>query len=136
MATRNSARPGFWSVRGPLSQRTYWIVAAIGLLAPLIAWWALGARRGLIGLLGSSAAIFGIIATAGLTLFPFFLPSSADPASSLTLWDASSSQLTLFTMLLATVFFLPIIIIYTGFVFRVMRGPVTAQSLGKNPNAY
>ena len=43
MATRSSARPGFWSVRGPMSQRTYWIVAAIGLLAPLVAWWALAA---------------------------------------------------------------------------------------------
>jgi cytochrome d ubiquinol oxidase subunit II len=115
-----------------------WMIAApvVAVLGSLVAWWALGAQRRLIGLLGSSAAIFGIISTAGLTLFPFFLPSSLDPASSLTFWDASSSQLTLFTMLLATVFFLPIIIIYTGFVFRVMRGPVTTQSLGKNPNAY
>jgi len=39
-------------------------------------------------------------------------------------------------MLLVTVFFLPIIILYTGYVFRVMRGPVTATSLNKNPNAY
>jgi len=115
-----------------------WMIAApiLAVLGSLVAWWALGARRGLVGLLGSSVAILGIIATAGLTLFPFFLPSSIDPASSLTLWDASSSQLTLFTMLLATVVFLPIVLIYTAFVFRVMRGPVTSRSLGKNPNAY
>ena len=43
MSTRTSARPGLWSVRGPMSQRTYWILAAAGLLAPLIAWWALAA---------------------------------------------------------------------------------------------
>src|SRR5882724_1670602 len=43
MATPDSARPGFWSVRGPMSQRSYWVFAAIGLLAPLIAWWALAA---------------------------------------------------------------------------------------------
>ena len=115
-----------------------WMIAApiIAVLGSLIAWWGLGTRRGIVSLLGSSAAIFGIISTAGLTLFPFFMPSSIDPASSLTLWDASSSQLTLFTMLVATVVFLPIILIYTAWVFRVMRGPVTTESLGKNPNAY
>ena len=43
MSTRSNARPGLWSVRGPMGQRTYWILAAVGLLAPLIAWWALAA---------------------------------------------------------------------------------------------
>jgi cytochrome d ubiquinol oxidase subunit II len=51
-------------------------------------------------------------------------------------WDASSSQLTLFVMLIATLFFMPIILLYTAFVFRVMRGPVTATSMTRNPNAY
>jgi len=87
-------------------------------------------------LLASSTAIFGIISTAGLSLFPFLLPSSTVPNSSLTLWDASSSHLTLFIMLVVTAFFLPIIMLYTAWVFRVMRGPVTTQSLEKNPNAY
>ncbi|MBI1397910.1 MAG: ABC transporter permease subunit [Betaproteobacteria bacterium] len=35
----NSARPGLWSIRGPMSQRRYWIFAAIGLLVPIAAWW-------------------------------------------------------------------------------------------------
>ncbi|HVY05501.1 MAG TPA: ABC transporter permease [Burkholderiales bacterium] len=38
-----SARPGLWSVRGPMGQRTYWILAAVGLLVPLLAWWGLSA---------------------------------------------------------------------------------------------
>jgi cytochrome d ubiquinol oxidase subunit II len=69
-------------------------------------------------------------------MFPFLLPSSIDPKASLTVWDASSSQLTLFVMLIATLFFMPIILLYTAFVFRVMRGPVTATSMTRNPNAY
>jgi hypothetical protein len=80
--------------------------------------------------------IEGVFKTAGLSLFPFVLPSSTMPEAGLTLWDASASHLTLFIMLLATAFFLPLIVLYTGWVFRVMRGPVTTQSLGKNPNAY
>lgn len=115
-----------------------WMIVApvLAILGSLVAWWGLGGKARLLAYLGSSAAIFGIIATAGLSLFPFLLPSSVDPGASLTVWDASSSQLTLFTMLLATVVFLPIVLVYTAWVFRVMRGPVTSQSLGKNPNAY
>ena len=96
----------------------------------------LRARLRLATLLASSAAIFGIVATAGLSLFPFLLPSSTMPEASLTLWDASSSHLTLFVMLLMTAFFLPIVMLYTAWVFRVMRGTVSTQSLEKNPNAY
>ncbi|MHA6729782.1 cytochrome d ubiquinol oxidase subunit II [Devosia sp. A369] len=115
-----------------------WMVAApvlgfAGLLGAVV---GLQARLRLPTLLASSVAIFGIVATAGLSLFPFLLPSSTVPNSGLTLWDASSSHLTLFIMLLVTAFFLPIIILYTAWVFRVMRGTVSTQSLEKNPNAY
>lgn len=115
-----------------------WMLAApvlgfVGLVGAVV---GLQARLRLPTLLASSLAIFGIVSTAGLSLFPFLLPSSTMPESSLTLWDASSSHLTLFIMLLVTVFFLPIILAYTAWVFRVMRGTVSTQSLEKNPNAY
>jgi cytochrome d ubiquinol oxidase subunit II len=115
-----------------------WMIAApvLGFAGLLVAVLGFQIRQGLLTLLASSLAIAGIVSTAGLSLFPFLLPSSTVPESSLTLWDASSSHLTLFIMLLATCFFLPIILLYTSWVFRVMRGPVTTQSLEKNPNAY
>lgn len=113
-----------------------WTAPALGLIGPLIAFAGLSARSGLTAIAGSSLAIIGIIATAGLALFPFLLPSSLDPKVSLTVWDASSSHMTLFVMLLATAVFLPLILAYTTWVFRVMRGPVTADSIGRNPNAY
>ena len=74
----------------------------------------------------------------GVTTFPFLLPSSVQPGSSLTVWDASSSHMTLFVMLVATAIFLPLILLYTAWVFRVLRGKVSADRLGKsqNPNAY
>ena len=76
------------------------------------------------------------ISTAGVALFPFLLPSSLDPNSSLTVWDASSSRLTLFIMLLATAIFMPIIIIYTSIVFRVLRGKVTLQQVADSDHNY
>jgi len=109
------------------------VLGFLGLVGGVV---GLQARLRLPTLLASSLAIFGIIVTAGLSLFPFLLPSSVVPDSSLTLWDASSSHLTLFIMLLATLIFLPLVVAYTAWVFRVMRGTVTTQSLEKNPNAY
>lgn len=115
-----------------------WMVAApvLGFAGIGLAVLALNARWKLVPLLATSVGIFGIISTAGLSLFPFLLPSSTLPQAGLTLWDASSSHMTLFVMLLATGVFLPIILLYTGYVFRVMRGPVSSTSLTKNPNAY
>lgn len=127
--------PGGWMTNYGLYP---WMIAApvlgfVGLVAAVL---GLQARLRIPTLVASSMAIFGIISTAGLSLFPFLLPSSTVPESGLTLWDASSSHLTLFIMLLATVIFLPIILAYTAWVFRVMRGDVTTRSLEKNPNAY
>jgi cytochrome d ubiquinol oxidase subunit II len=58
------------------------------------------------------------------------------PNASLTVWDASSSHLTLFIMLIATVIFLPLILLYTSWVYSVMRGPITKDSVDNTPNAY
>ncbi len=80
----------------------------------------------------SSLAIAGIILTAGFSMFPFVMPSSTDPVSSLTIWDASSSQKTLSIMFVVTLIFLPLIIFYTSWVFRVMRGKVTIQTIRDN----
>ncbi|WP_045390859.1 cytochrome d ubiquinol oxidase subunit II [Falsirhodobacter sp. alg1] len=112
------------------------IAPVLALAGLLVAWIALGQRRGRIAILSSATAIFGIIATAGLSLFPFLLPSSLIPEASLTVWDASSSHLTLFIMLGATVIFLPLILVYTSWVFWVMRGTVTSDTIARNPNAY
>ncbi|MGH6939184.1 cytochrome d ubiquinol oxidase subunit II [Hypericibacter sp.] len=101
-------------------------------LALLMAW----VRKPIAGFLASSIGILGIISTAGLSLFPFLMPSSSDPASSLTVWDASSSQLTLTVMLIAAAIFLPIILAYTAWVYRVMRGKVSGEHVENSDSAY
>jgi cytochrome d ubiquinol oxidase subunit II len=77
----------------------------------------------------SGLSVAGIIATAGCSLFPFMLPSSSDPASGLTVWDASSSRLTLAIMVVVVVLILPVVLAYTAFVYRVLRGPVTEEQI-------
>ncbi|MCW0447765.1 cytochrome d ubiquinol oxidase subunit II [Xanthomonas sacchari] len=112
------------------------LAPAAGLLGLLLSAALLRKRRGGLAFIASGAAIAGIILTVGFAIFPFLLPSSSQPGSSLTVWDASSSHLTLWIMLLATVVFLPIILGYTTWVYRVLKGKVTAASLDDNPNAY
>ena len=68
----------------------------------------------------------------GVSLFPFLLPSSSHPGSSLTVWDASSSHRTLGIMLIAVIVLLPIVLAYTGWVYHVLRGPVTAEQIRSN----
>ena len=84
--------------------------------------------------IASSLSLLGIISTVGLTCFPFILPSSLNPNSSLTLWDASSSYHTLVVMFIAALIFVPLIISYTSYVFMVLRGKVNEKTIDKDSN--
>jgi cytochrome d ubiquinol oxidase subunit II len=116
-----------------------WIVVApvLGFLGAAAAGYLMTRRRAAgWALVASGASIAGIIATAGLSMFPFFLPSTLDPKSGLTVWDASSSQSTLLTMLIVTALLLPIVLAYTAWVYRVLRGRVTAASVSADKHSY
>ena len=106
-----------------------WSVPVLGLAGPLVAVLCLTARRPLAALLASGIGIAGIVASVGVSMFPFILPSSANPAASLTVWDSSSSHLTLFIMLVSTLIFMPIILAYTSWVFSVLRGKVDPNAI-------
>lgn len=82
----------------------------------------------------SGVSIAGIIATVGLSMFPFILPSSTNPGHSLMVWDSSSSHLTLFIMFVAAVIFMPIVLSYTAWVYKVLGGKVTEKNLNSKDN--
>ena len=129
------AAAGGW-LRNYQSMPLTLLAPIVGLLGALASALLLRARRGGAAFLASGASITGIILTVGFAIFPFLLPSSSQPGSSLTVWDSSSSHLTLGIMLVATAIFLPIIIAYTSWVYQVMRGKTSAEEMGDNPNAY
>ena len=113
------------------------IAPALGFLGAAGGYAFMRARREIPALLSTSISILGIISTVGLSMFPFILPSSLDPRSSLTVWDASSSHLTLFIMLVVTVVFVPIIVAYTAWVYRVLWGKVDEKGIREgNGHAY
>lgn len=79
----------------------------------------------------SGSALAGVILTAGFAMYPFIIPSSSHPDGSLTIFDATSSHRTLNLMFIAVVVFLPIVLAYTSWVYRVMRGKITEEKIEK-----
>ncbi len=115
-----------WMILGPV----------LGFIGPVLALIGISKGKDLLAFGGSSLGATGIISTVGLSMFPYILPSSIDPASSLTVWNASSSHVTLFIMLVATLIFLPLILLYTAWVYKVLFGRVTMQDVRTNPDFY
>ncbi|WGT48787.1 cytochrome d ubiquinol oxidase subunit II [Thioclava nitratireducens] len=111
-----------------------WIAIApiLGLAGIAMAVRGLRAGREVSTLLWSKLGIFGVISSVGLTMFPFILPSSKMPDASLTVWDASSSHQTLFIMLIAALIFMPLILAYTAWVYKVLCGKVTVADVERD----
>jgi cytochrome d ubiquinol oxidase subunit II len=106
-----------------------WLAPAGALCAAVCAHALLHLRRSGAAFIASALVQAGTILTAGFALFPFLMPSSTRPDQSLTVWDASSSAKTLLIMLWAVIIFLPIVLIYTAWVFRVLKGRLTLEAM-------
>ena len=111
------------------------------ILAPLLGFVGTGVailglrRKSGLTILASGLGAAGIIASVGASMFPFILPSSINPNASLTVWDSASSHTTLFIMLAVTLIFLPIILLYTSWVFKVLGGRLDSEEANA-PHAY
>lgn len=108
------------------------LLAVAGLLLTRVfaakgAWWK--------AWFASSALILGAVLFGVAGLFPSLLPSSLDPAASVTAFNAASSALTLKIMLGVVLCFLPVVIGYQLWVYLTFRDTLTAESL-KRGNAY
>lgn len=114
----------------------FWLAPAGALLAAFVTRTLLGAGRAGAAFVASSATQAATILTAGFALFPFLMPSSASHEDGLTVWNASSSERTLRIMLFAVLLFLPIILAYTTWVFRVLQGRITLESLRGHHDSY
>jgi cytochrome d ubiquinol oxidase subunit II len=113
-----------------------WLAPLLGIGGALLTSWLAKNNRPGFGFTTSGLSLTGIILTAGFALFPFVMPSSLDPNSSLTLWDAPSSHLTLTVMFWAAMIFVPIIIAYTTWTYAKMWGRVTVEQVKADPLSY
>ncbi len=84
----------------------------------------------------SCLTIVFVVFTGVTGLFPNLIPSSLDPASNLTIYNSSSSPLTLKIMTVVALIFVPIVISYKIWVYRIFREPVTGKDVLASPEAY
>jgi cytochrome d ubiquinol oxidase subunit II len=101
-------------------------IAAVALVLSLLA-----NARGLEGwaFLATCIAIVGAVATMFGSLYPDVLPSTTDPAYSLTISNASSSHYTLTIMTWVALIFTPLVLMYQGWTYWVFRRRISVDVL-------
>lgn len=109
-----------------------WIFPAIGALCPLLVIITSKAGRCAWSFVFSSLTQVGVIMTFGISMFPFIMPSTVDANLSLTMWDATSSQLTLQIMTIVAIIFVPIVLSYTAWSYYKMFGRLNDSFIEDN----
>lgn len=135
LAKHVAVAPGAW-LGNFRAHAALWLVPAAAVTGAALAAALLRLGKAGLALIASGAAVAGTILTAGIALFPFLMPSSTHPDQGLTVWDASSSARTLGLMLIAVLVFLPIVLAYTAWVFHVLRGRITLESVRQHTGLY
>ncbi|MCH4293774.1 cytochrome d ubiquinol oxidase subunit II [Shewanella sp. 3B26] len=118
--------------------QTYPITMAfpvLGLAMPLLVILFSRMNRSGFAFLFSSLAVAGVILTCGAAMFPFVMPSSLEPNVSLTMWDATASEMTLTVMTWAAIIFVPIVLSYTIWTYYKMYGRLSRQFIDNNKHS-
>ncbi|RJT20563.1 cytochrome d ubiquinol oxidase subunit II [Buttiauxella izardii] len=112
-----------------------WLIPALGVVLPLLTVLMSRMEKGAMAFLFSSLTLACVILTAGVAMFPFVMPSSTMLNASLTMWDATSSQLTLNVMTFVAAVFVPIVLIYTIWCYWKMFGRITKEHIESNTHS-
>ncbi|MBD1557866.1 cytochrome d ubiquinol oxidase subunit II [Vibrio sp. S9_S30] len=109
-----------------------WAAPFLGVVMPLLAIVASRSEKGGFAFLTSSLTNAGVILTAGFAMFPFVMPSNEVPNHSLTMWDSTSSELTLNLMTGVAFVMVPIILSYTTWTYYKMFGRLDSKFIEEN----
>jgi len=108
----------------------FWILFILLLLSIIYIPLALKAEKYFRAFIASSLTILSMIGLAAVSIFPKIVPSLIDPNNSLTIYNASSTQKTLTVMLVIAAIGVPIVLVYTVYVYKVFKGKtgITGES--------
>ncbi|MEP7191711.1 MAG: cytochrome d ubiquinol oxidase subunit II [Actinomycetota bacterium] len=106
-----------------------WIAAVVAAVALLAGLFAISRDREGWAFIGTFVAVGAAVATLFLALFPDVMPSSTNPAFSLTTTNASSTELTLTIMTWVAAIFTPIVLIYTSWTYWTFRRRIGTQHI-------
>ncbi|ANE76596.1 cytochrome d ubiquinol oxidase subunit II [Dickeya solani] len=117
------------------NHQVLWAIPLLGVVLPLMTAGMARAEKGAMAFLFSSLSIACVILTAGIAMFPFIMPSVTVPNVSLTVWDATSSLLTLRVMTVVAIIFVPIVLSYTIWCYYKMFGRITKEHVEQNSHS-
>ncbi|WP_088699312.1 MULTISPECIES: cytochrome d ubiquinol oxidase subunit II [Halomonadaceae] len=112
-----------------------WLLPVVGVLSFVLCSLTMKLGRHALAFTSSAVAMAMVVVTTGVTMFPFVMPSSLNPNHSLTMWDATASELTLKIMFVVVCIFVPLILLYTAWSYWVMRGRLNEQFIRDNDKA-
>ena len=108
------------------------VVPALAVIGALLTVIASKANNGGLAFFASSIMLAGVILTAGVSMFPFVMPSITHPEMSLTMWDATASHNTLNVMFIVACIFVPIVLSYTIWSYIKMYGRLDTKFIENN----
>ncbi|WP_084625533.1 MULTISPECIES: cytochrome d ubiquinol oxidase subunit II [Halomonadaceae] len=112
-----------------------WLLPILGVLSFVLCALTMKLGRHALAFTSSAVAMAMVVVTTGVTMFPFVMPSSLNPNHSLTMWDATASELTLKIMFVVVCIFVPLVLLYTVWSYWVMRGRLNEQFIRDNDKA-
>ncbi len=116
--------------KGLLGNPLFWIMFILMLLSFVYIPLSLKAAKYFRAFIGSSVTILSMIGLAAVSMFPKLVPAINDLNNSLTIYNASSSHRTLTVMLIIAAIGVPIVLVYTVYMYRVFKGKteITGES--------
>ena len=106
-----------------------WLTTAVAALALLGSIAANARGKEGMAFTGTAITIAAAVATYFFLLYPNVMPSSTNPAFSLTIENASSTDYTLKIMTVAALVFTPVVLLYQGWTYWVFRKRITPEHI-------
>lgn len=116
-----STAPHLWEA---FSRPAAWLIPLVFVLSTCLLPLVLTKWLPIVAFLLSSLSIASLVGILGMSLYPFMVPALNDHTLSLTIYNASSSPLTLKVMLVIALIGMPVVIGYTAFIYSRFAGPV------------
>ena len=114
-----------------LAAPVLFVILVLAVLAFLGVKMYLGKQEYVKAWLSSALVIICVTFFGVIGLFPSLFPSSINPAYNLTAYNASASPLTLKIMLTVVLIFIPVVIAYQVWTYRLFMGKITAEDLNE-----
>ncbi len=112
-----------------VGKTSVWVTIAVAAVALLFAIFMNTRGREGLAFVGTAVTIASAVTTYFLALYPNVMPTTLAGGTSLTITNASSTEMTLKIMTVAAIVFTPIVLIYTAWAYWVFRKRISTKHI-------